>query len=115
MPTTLPEFEGWIKAAGALVAVLMAVLVPIRSWLVEDRRFRAQTLEAIASASRHAVAGVSASPTMLADTLALSALAESLNRLAAAIERLLDREVGQDRDRLTRAVERFTERFGTGS
>ena len=109
MPSLLPEVEGWIKAAGALVAVMMALLVPVRSWIVEDRRYRAQTLQALASASRNAVAGITAPSSALADSLALSAVADGLDRVAAALERLL--AVGEDRDRsrLTRALERFLE------
>ena len=68
----------------------MALLVPLRSWIVEDRRYRAQTLEAVAAASRNAVSGVTGPSTMLADTLALSALAGSLDRVAAAVERLVE-------------------------
>lgn len=46
MSAWLPEVEGWVKALGALVAVVMAVLVPVRSWIVEDRRYRERMLEA---------------------------------------------------------------------
>lgn len=113
MTSLLPELEGWIKASGALVAVLMAVLVPVRSWIVEDRRFRAQTLEALAAASRNTVAGISASSTILADRIALTDLGASLNRIAAVLEKIL--EVGQDheRDRLTHALERFLDQHGS--
>lgn len=110
MNSLLPEAEGWIKVAGAAVAVLMAVLVPLRSWIVEDRRYRAQTLEALAGASRSIVSGLSAPSTMLADTLALGALAEAVNRLAAALEAVVETEQGRDKDRLTRALERFLRR-----
>ena len=71
-----PDVEDWIKAAGALVAVLMALLVPIRSWIVEDRRYRDQAKEAQAASARTAVGAVTSSSTMLADTLAISSLAE---------------------------------------
>ncbi len=107
MTSLLPDLEGWIKAAGAVVAVLMAILVPIRSWIVEDRRYRAQTLDALAAASRNTVAGLAMPTSALADTLALSRLAESLDRVAGALERLLASEDERDRDRLTRALERF--------
>lgn len=40
MNAWLPEAEGWVKLLGAFVAVLMAILVPVRSWIVEDRRDR---------------------------------------------------------------------------
>lgn len=110
----LPEAEGWIKVAGAAVAVLMAVLVPLRSWIVEDRRYRAQTLEALAGASRSIVSGLSAPSTMLADTLALGALAEAVNRVAAALETLVETEQDRDKDRLTRALERFLGQHGQG-
>lgn len=113
MTSALPELEGWIKVAGAAVAVLMAVLVPVRSWIVEDRRFRARTLEAIAAVSRSTLSGVSAMPSsLLADTLALSALAEALNRVAAALERVIEAEGDQDRDRLARALERLARSDG---
>jgi len=108
LSSLLPEVEGWIKVTGALVAVLMALLVPIRSWITEDRRYRAQTLEAISAASRHAVSGVTTTAsTMLADALTLAALADALNRVAAAIERLVEAEEDRDKDRLTRALDRF--------
>lgn len=109
MSSLLPEVEGWIKVAGALVAVLMALLVPVRSWIMEDRRYRAQTLEAIASASRHAVSGMSGPSTMLADTLAMAALADALNRVAASIDRLVEAGEDRDKDRLGRALDRFLE------
>jgi hypothetical protein len=103
----LPEAEAWIKLGGAAVAVLMAVLVPLRSWIVEDRRYRAQTLEALAGASRSVLSGISGQSAMLADTLALAGLAEAVNRAAAAIEALIAADQDRDKDRLTRALERF--------
>lgn len=112
MTSSLPELEGWIKACGAIVAVLMAVLVPVRSWIVEDRRFRAQTLEAIAAASRNTVAGISAPTTILADRMALADLGAALNRVAAVLEGLLEADQDHERDRLTRALERFLAQHG---
>lgn len=112
MTSMLPEVEGWIKAAGAMVAVVMALLVPIRSWIVEDRRYRAQTLQALASASRSAVAGVTAPSSALGDSLALSAVGDGLDRVASVLERLLAAGEDRDRSRLTRALERFLERHG---
>jgi hypothetical protein len=106
----LPEVEGWIKALGAVVALLMAVAVPVRSWLVEDRRFRAQALEAAASASRTTLAGVSGASAVLADGLALAALTEAANRVAAALETLVETGEARERDRLTVALERFLAR-----
>lgn len=107
MTAALPDLEAWIKAGSALVAVLMAILVPVRSWIVEDRRYRAQTMEALASVSRATVAGVITSPTMLADALAISALAEALSRVAAALEGLLEQDERRGRDRLKEALERL--------
>lgn len=109
MASLLPEIEGWIKAAGALVAVLMALLVPVRSWMVEDRHYRAQTLQALASAPRDTLTGLSMPSAALADSLALSAVAEGLDRVGRALERLLDAEADRDRSRLTRALELFLE------
>ncbi|TDR88969.1 hypothetical protein [Enterovirga rhinocerotis] len=56
MTAWLPEVEGWVKVAGAFVAVVMAILVPVRSWIVEDRRYRDQMLAA-ASARRDPTIG----------------------------------------------------------
>ena len=36
MSSWLPEVEGWVKVAGILVGVVMAILVPVRSGVVED-------------------------------------------------------------------------------
>lgn len=110
MADLLPEVEGWVKVLGAAVAVLMALLVPIRSWIVEDRRYRAQTLEAMAAASRAAGAGATGAATALADTLALSPVAEGLNRVAFALERL--RDGSAEEDRLGRALNRYLARHG---
>lgn len=112
MTGLIPEMEGWIKLAGAFVAILMAVMVPVRSWIVEDRRYRAQTLEALSASARTTLAGVGSSSTTLADTLAIARLAESLNRVAGAVERVLDQESDRDKDRLTRALERFLAQHG---
>ena len=112
MTSLLPELEGWIKATGAMVAVLMAVLVPVRSWIVEDKRLRAQTLEAIAAASRNTVTGISAPTTVLADRIGLTDLGSALNRVAAVLERLLEADQDHERDRLTRALERFLAQHG---
>ncbi|WP_375458402.1 hypothetical protein [uncultured Enterovirga sp.] len=114
MNSLLPDAESWIKVAGAAVAVLMAVLVPLRSWIVEDRRYRAQTLEALTGASRTVVSGLSAPSSMLADTLTVAALAEAVNRVAAAMETLVETEQDRDKDRLTRALERFLLHHGQG-
>ena len=89
---------------------MMALLVPVRSWMVEDRRYRAQTLQAIAAASRNTVTGVAGSSMALTDSLALSSVAEALDRVAQALERLLDQGEDRDRTRLTRALEAFLAR-----
>ena len=107
MTGLLPDVEGWIQVAGAAVAVLMAILVPVRSWIVEDRRYRAQTLDAIAAASRHAAAGVAGASHALADSLALAGLAEALREVASAVRALTDAGEDRDKDRLTRALEAF--------
>lgn len=111
---SLLEIESLIKIAGAVVAVLMAVLVPVRSWIVEDRRYRAQTLEAITAASRGAIAGVTATSHVLADSLALGSLAEALRDVATAVRSLTQAGEARDKDRLTRALESFLERQDGG-
>jgi hypothetical protein len=102
----LPEVESWIKVAGAAVAVAMAALVPIRSWIVEDRRYRAQSLQALsAAASRGTVEGLSGTSHMLADSLAIGALADALRDLTAALRDLAACEEGRQKDRLAQALE----------
>lgn len=108
----LNDIEGWVKLAGAAVAVLMAILVPVRSWIVEDRRYRAQTLDALAAASRNAAAGVAGGSHALADSLALATLADALREVASAVRGLTESGEDRDRDRLTRALERFLEGQG---
>lgn len=112
MTGLLPELEIWIKVAGAAVAVLMAVLVPVRSWIIEDRRYRARTLEALSASSRTMIGGLGVTSAALADTLALSRLADGLDRVAGALERLISAEADRDKDRLTRSLERFLRRHG---
>lgn len=108
MAIVLPEIEGWVKVLGAAVAILMAVLVPLRSWIVEDRRYRAQALEALSGASRAAVAGASTrSPTgtLLGDAVALEGLIAAVRDVAAAIRDAAAAEEAGKRDRLAAAVE----------
>lgn len=105
MSSWLPEVESWVKVAGATVAVLMAVLVPIRSWIVEDRRIRAQTLEALSSAaSRGTVGGLSGTSQVLADSLAMGALAEAVRGLTEALRDISEPGHGRGEDRLARAL-----------
>lgn len=115
MSSLLPEVELWVKVAGASVAVLMAVLVPIRSWIVEDRRYRAQTLEALSAAvSRGTVGGLSGQSQVLADSLAMGALAEALRDLTAALRDLAETGEHREKDRLARALESLIERDRAG-
>ena len=113
MNSLLPDLEGWIKVAGAAVAVLMALAVPVRSWIVEDRRYRAQTLEAIASASRNVAGGIAGGSHVLADSLALHALAEALRELTLVLRSTLGGGDERHADRLARAVRMLLERDGT--
>lgn len=105
----LPEVEGWVKVVGAAVAVLMALLVPIRSWISEDRRYKAQTAEAAASAAKSVIAGVSApSPgggSMLGDVLASSALTDAVRDVAKAIREGTAAEREATESRLAKAIE----------
>ncbi|MGA0599023.1 hypothetical protein [Enterovirga sp. CN4-39] len=104
----LPEVEGWVKVAGAAVAVIMAILVPVRSWMAEDRRYKAQTLEAVAAASKVVTASVTAqTPTgnLLGDALAAGALTEAVRDIAKAIREGTAAEEAREEDRLAKAVE----------
>lgn len=104
MSSWLPEIEGWVKVAGAAVAVVMAALVPIRSWIAEDRRHRAQTLEALTAATRSSGASTfSGTSHVLADSLALGAVADGLREVARSLRRLAEEEERSER-RLARAV-----------
>lgn len=114
----LPEIEGWVKVAGVLVGVVMAVLVPIRSWIVEDRRYRAQMLEATASASRTVSAAVQGAPVAsaggggLCGVVEMEGLIAALHDCAAALREStrIERALGQER--LMRAIDRIADRKG---
>lgn len=112
MSSLLPEVEGWVKIAGAAVAVLMALLVPVRSWIVEDRRYRAEARDVAATAASAATAGITTGAHVLADSLALGAIAEGLREVAAAIRFQAESERFRDRDRLTRVLDRLLEQAG---
>lgn len=108
MSNWLPEVEGWVKVAGILVGVVMAVLVPVRSWVVEDRRYRAQMLEAAAAAGRAGPpacpgGGASCGPT------GAEGLAAALRDCAAAIREASRAEEARGHERLARALDRFVD------
>lgn len=100
MSNWLPEVEGWVKVAGILVGVVMAILVPVRSWVVEDRRYRAQMLAATAGRPG---GGASCGPDGTED------LAAALRDCAAAIREAIRAEEARSHERLARAIDRFVD------
>ena len=111
----LPEIEGWVKIAGVLVGVVMAVLVPVRSWIVEDRRYRAQMLEATASAGRTVAAAVQAPPLASVSggapcgVVEMDGLIAALRDCAAAIRESTQIERSIGHERLMQAIQQIAE------
>lgn len=106
----LPEIEGWVKLAGVLVGLVMAILVPVRSWIVEDRRYRAQMMDAAASAGRTVSAAVASGPVeagALCHRLEMEALIAALRDCASAIRDTTRQERARRQDRLAEALDRL--------
>ena len=101
----LPELEGWLKLAGAGVAVMTAILVPVRSWIIEERRFRS---EVAGAAERRRMEAARARRAERPDGLPQCRLSEAVNRLGFVLERLVEQGGRHDRSvcRLGRILKR---------
>lgn len=104
----LPEIEGWLKAAAILVGVVMAVLVPVRSWIVEDRRYRAQTSAEPAAPSPTISPGIHRSDA--GDPPDMDRLISAIRECADAIRGLTRLEQRRGDDRLADALNRLADR-----
>lgn len=113
MSAWLPEVEGWVKVLAAAVAAFAAAAVPVRSWINEERKYRAQTLEAMADAAKAAVAGASAPApaggSMLGDVVASEGLIHAVRDVAKAIREGTQAEKAKEADRIAKAIEELVE------